>query len=145
MDGDWDTLLEHWEVDEFSSHPTVIRELEEAVSRGETGLFEGVAAYHLPQVPPDALYVVDLSRYVTAEAWQPSDEQAVTVTVLSEEEARSRAQKDPGRDELGEEEIVRRWGETALVTVDPGLRMIEERDASALTAIRLPPSLRRDT
>ena len=90
------------------------------------------------------LYVVDLSRYATAETWQPSDDAAVTVTEISEADARSRAEQDPGRDEVGEEEIVRRWREIALVTVDPGLRISGERDASALTAIRLPHSLQRD-
>jgi hypothetical protein len=118
--------------------------LSEGAAHSFAGLFEGAAAYHFPQVPKDALYIVELSRYMTAEAWQPTDEKAVTVTVLSEAEARLRAEKDPGKDELGEEEIVRRWRETALVTVDPGLRLSEERDASALTAIRLAPSLRRE-
>jgi hypothetical protein len=118
--------------------------LSEGAAHNFAGMFEGAAAYHFPQIPKDVLYIVDLSRYVTAETWQPSDETAVTVTVLSEEEARSRAQKDPGKDELGEEEIVRRWSETALVTVDPGLRVSEERDVSALTAVRLPAPLRRD-
>jgi len=42
------------------------------------------------------------------------------------------------------DEIVRRWREIALVTVDPGLRISEERDASGLTAITLPASLQRD-
>jgi hypothetical protein len=119
--------------------------LSEGAAHNFAGVFEGAAAYHFPQIPKDVLYIVDLSRYVTAETWQPSDEKEVTVTVLTEEEARSRAQKDPAKDELGEEEIVRRWLETALVTVDPGLRLSQERDETALTAIRLPPSLRRDT
>ena len=119
--------------------------LSATAARNFVGVFEGVAGYHLPQIPKDVLYIVDLSRYVTAEAWQPNDEKAVTVTVLTEEEARSRAQRDPAKDELGEEEIVRRWRETALITVDPGLRLSEKRDTSALTAISLPGSLRRDT
>jgi hypothetical protein len=119
--------------------------LSEGAAHNFAGVFEGAAAYHFPEIPKDVLYIVDLSRYVTAEAWQPTDEKAVTVTVLSEEEARSRAEKDPGKDELGEEEIVRRWRETALITVDPGLRLSQERDETGLTAIRLPPSLRRDT
>ena len=118
--------------------------LSEGAAHSFAGVFEGAAAYRFPQVPKDVLYIVDLARYVHAEAWQPSDEKAVTVTVLNEEDARSRAQTDPGRDELSEDEIVRRWRETALVTVDPGLRMSEERDASALTAVRLPGSLRRE-
>ena len=109
------------------------------------GVFQGVATYRFPHVPKDVLYIVNLSRYVTAEAWQPSEEQAVTVSVLTEEEARERAQRSTDTQELGEDEIVRRWLETAFITVDPGLRMSEERDTSVLTAIRLPPSLRRDT
>jgi hypothetical protein len=68
----------------------------------------------------------------------------VKVTVLSEEEAHSRAQRSADSRALGETEIVRRWLETAFVTVDPGLRISEERDASAVTAIRLPASLMRD-
>jgi hypothetical protein len=81
---------------------------------------------------------------VSAEVWQPSEEQAVTVSVLSEEEARERAQHSTDTRELGKEEIVRRWLETAFITLDPGLRVSEERVTSALTAIRLPRSLRRD-
>jgi hypothetical protein len=90
------------------------------------------------------LYVVDLSRYVTADTWQPTEEQSVTVRVLTEEEARHRAQSSSDPDELGEDEIVRRWLETALVTVDPGSRMSEDRNDTALTAVRLPASLIRD-
>jgi hypothetical protein len=122
---------EEWSVSEGTAH-------------NYSGVFEGAAAYHFPEVPADVLYVVDLSRYATAETWQPSDDAAVTVTEISEADARSRAEQDPGRDEVGEEEIVRRWREIALVTVDPGLRINEERDASALIAIRLPTSLQRD-
>jgi hypothetical protein len=118
--------------------------LSEGADYAFVGAFQGVATYRFPHVPKDVLYVVDLSRYVTAEAWQPSEGQAVTVTVLDEKEARSRAQRSADSRELGEEEIVRQWLETALVTVDPGLRISEERDASAVTAVRLPGSLRRD-
>jgi hypothetical protein len=118
--------------------------LSEGAANDFAGVFEGAAAFHFPEVPKDRLYIVDLSGYVTAEAWQPSDEKAVTVTVLSEEEARERAQRDPGRDEIGEDEIVRRWLETALVTVDPGLRLSDERDESAVIAIELPAILKRE-
>jgi hypothetical protein len=118
--------------------------LSEGAAYAFSGVFEGAAAYRFPHVSKDVLYIVDLFRYVTAETWQPSEEKVVTVTVLSEEDARACAQRDPGKDEIGEEEIVRRWRETALITVDPGLRMSKERDASALTAIRLPASLTRD-
>jgi hypothetical protein len=118
--------------------------LSEGAVHAFLGAFEEVATYRLPQVPKNVLYIVDLARYVAAEEWQPSEDTAVTVTVLSEEEACSRAQRDPGRDEIGEDEIVRRWRETALVSVDPGLRLSEDRDASVLTAIKLPGSLTRD-
>jgi len=122
---------EEWSVSEGTAH-------------NYAGVFEGAAAYHLPEVPQDVLYVVDLSRYATAETWQPTDDAAVTVTEISEADARSRAENEPGKDELGVDEIVRRWREIALVTVDPGLRISEDRDASALTAIRLPTSLQRE-
>jgi hypothetical protein len=122
---------EEWRVSEGTTH-------------NYAGVFEGAAAYHFPEVPSDVLYVVDLSRYATAETWPLSDDAAVTVTEISEADARERAEQDPGKDELGEEEIVRRWREIALVTVDPGLRISGERDAAALTAIRLPTSLQRD-
>jgi hypothetical protein len=122
---------EEWSVSEGTAH-------------NYSGVFEGAAAYHFPEVPADVLYVVDLSRYATAETWQPSDDAAVTVTEIGEADARSRAENEPGRDEVGVDEIVRRWREIALVTVDPGLRISEERDASALIAIRLPTSLQRD-
>jgi hypothetical protein len=68
----------------------------------------------------------------------------VRVAEVSEADARERAEHDPGRDEVGVDEIVRRWREIALVTVDPGLRISGERDTSALTAIRLPASLVQD-
>ena len=118
--------------------------LSEGAVHDFAGVFEGAATFHFPEVPKDVLYVVDLSRYVTAEAWQPTEEQTVTVTVLGEDAARERAQHDSGRKEIGEDEIVQRWRETALVIVDPGLRLSDERDDSALTAIRLPDSLRRE-
>ena len=118
--------------------------LSESAAHAFVGVFEEVATYRFPQVPKDALYVVDLARYVTAEAWQPSEKQDVTVTVLSEEEARERAQRTSDPEERGEAEIMRSWRETAFITVDPGLRINETRDASALTAIRLPNALRRD-
>jgi hypothetical protein len=108
-------------------------------------MFEGAASYTFPEVSDDVLYVVNLAQYVTAEVWQPSNEQAVTVNAFTEEEARSRAQRDPGREEIGEDEIVRRWREMALITVDPCLRLQEDRDSTALTAIRLPTSLTQDT
>ena len=113
----------------------------EGTAHDYSGVFEGAAAYHFPEVPGDVLYVVDLSRYAAAETWQLSDDAAVTVTEISEADARSRAEQDPGKDEIGVDEIVRRWREIALVTVDRGLRISEERDDTALTAIRLPPFL----
>jgi hypothetical protein len=116
----------------------------EGTAHNYSGVFEGAAAYHFPEVAKDRLYVLDLSRYAAAETWQLSDDAAVTVAEVSEADARSRAEHDPGRDEVGEEEIVRRWREIALVTVDPGLRISGERDASALTAIRLPAAFVRD-
>lgn len=116
----------------------------EGTAHNYSGVFEGAAAYHFPEVAGDVLYVVDLSRYVAAETWELSDDVAVRVAEVSEADARERAERDPGRDEVGEEEIVRRWREITLVTVDPGLRISGERDASALTAIRLPASLVRD-
>jgi hypothetical protein len=91
-------------------------QLSEGASHAFAGVFEGAAAFHFREVPKNVLYVVDLSGYVTAEAWQPNEKNAVTVTVLSEDEARERAQRDPGRNEIDEAEIVRRWRETALVT-----------------------------
>ncbi len=118
--------------------------LSEGAAHAFVGVFQEVATYRFPQVPKDALYVVDLSRYVTAEAWQPSEEQVVAVSVLSEEEARERAQRSSDSKELGEAEITRGWLETAFVTVDPGLKISEVRNASALTAIGLPSALRRD-
>jgi hypothetical protein len=118
--------------------------LSEAAAHDFAGVFEGAPVFQLPWVPDDVLYVVDLARYVTAEEWQPSEEEIVTVTVLDEDEARERARHDSGREEVGEDEIVRRWRETALVTVDPGLRLSDQRDASAVTAIKLPASLLRD-
>ena len=118
--------------------------LSEGAVHAFAGVFEGVATYRFPHVPRDVLYVVDLSRYVAADTWQPTEEQIVTVSVLTEEEARDRAQRSSDPDKLGEDEIVRRWLETALITVDPGLRISEDRDDSALTAVRLPASLIRD-
>jgi hypothetical protein len=118
--------------------------LSEGAAHAFVGVFEEVATYRFPQVPKDALYVVDLSRYATAEAWQPSQEQDVTVTVLSEEEARERAQRTSDPEERGEAEIMRGWLETAFITVDPGLSINEARDDAALTAISLPSALRRD-
>ena len=115
--------------------------MSEGAAQDFAGLFEGVPVFQFPEVPQGVLYIVDLSRYVIAESWQPSEEGTVTVAVLDENEARERAQNDSGRDEIGEEEIVRRWRETALITVDLGLRLSEERDDSAVTAIRLPVSL----
>jgi hypothetical protein len=93
--------------------------LSDSAAHDFAGVFERAAAFHFPEVPNDVLFIVDLSRYVVAEAWQPNDENVVTVTVPSENEARERAQRDPGKEEIGEDEIVRRWRETALVTVDP--------------------------
>jgi hypothetical protein len=122
---------EEWDVSEGTAH-------------NYSGVFEGAAAYHFPEVPAESLYVVDLSRYVTVEKWELTDDAAVTVAEVTEADARKRAENDPGRAEVGEEEIVRRWREIALVTVDPGLRISGERDASALTAVRLPTSLQRD-
>ncbi len=119
--------------------------LSEGATHNFAGMFEGAASYTFPEVPDDVLYVVNLAQYVTAEVWQPSNEQAVTVNAFTEEEARSRAQRDPGREEIGEDEIVRRWREMALITVDPCLRLQEDRDSTALTAIRLPTSLTQDT
>jgi hypothetical protein len=116
----------------------------EGTAHGYSGVFEGAAAYRFPEVPDDVLYVVDLSRYVKAHTWQMSDDAAVTVKQVSEADARFRAERDPGRDEIGVEEIVRRWREIALVTVDAGLRICEERNVSALTVIRLPISLQRE-
>lgn len=116
----------------------------EGTAHDYSGVFEGAAAYHFPEVAGDVLYVVDLSRYVAAEAWRPGDGEDVTVAEVSEEDARARAERDPARDELGGDEIVRRWREIALVTVDPGLRISAERDASAITAVRLPASLQRE-
>jgi hypothetical protein len=127
-----------------ATRPPDAWDFSEGAAHAFSGVFEGAATYRFPHVPKDVLYIVDLSRYVTAKTWQPSEEKVVTVTVLSEEEARSRAQRDPGKDEIGEEEIVHRWRETAIIHVDPDLRMSEERDISALTAIRLPASLTRD-
>jgi hypothetical protein len=40
VDGDWDTLLEHVNVDPYSSHPTVLRRLEEEAERDEPGAAE---------------------------------------------------------------------------------------------------------
>ena len=109
------------------------------------GIFEGTPVFRLPQVPRDVVYVTDLSRYVNADVWEPGEDKVVTITVLEESDARERARRDPARDELGEDEIVRRWLETAIVNVDPGLRLREERDKSALIAIRPPTSLMRNS
>ncbi len=118
--------------------------LSEGTAQGYAGVFEGVPVFQFPEVPDDVLYIVDLSRYVKAESWQPAEETAVAITVVDEVQARERAQHDPGRDQIGEDEIVRRWRETALITVDPAMRLSDDRDASAVTAIRLPASLIRD-
>jgi hypothetical protein len=118
--------------------------LSEGAVHAFTGAFEGVATYRFPHVPKDVLYVVNLARYTTVETWQPPQEQIVTVTVLSEEEAREQAQRSSDPDKIGEDEIVRRLLETAFITVDPGLRIREDRDNSAMTAVRLPASLTRD-
>jgi hypothetical protein len=40
VDGDWDTLLEHWEVDEYSTPSALMSQLEEAASRDEPGAAE---------------------------------------------------------------------------------------------------------
>jgi hypothetical protein len=127
-----------------SSKPPEEWGLSEGAVHAFAGVFEGVATYRFPHVPKDVLYVVDLARYATAETWQPSQDQTVTVTVLTEEEARERAQRSSDPDKLGEDEIVRRWLETAFITVDPGLRIGETRDDAAVTAVRLPASLTRD-
>lgn len=116
----------------------------EGTAHNYSGVFEGAAAYHFRDVPADVLYVVDLSRYAAAESWQPGADADVTITEFGEDEARSRAEQDPAREELGVDEIVRRWRECVIVTVDPGLRVGGERDVSALTAVRLPASLQRD-
>jgi hypothetical protein len=118
--------------------------LSEGAARSFIGSFEEVATYRFPHVPKGVLYVVDLSRYATAEAWQPSEEKDVTVTVLTEEEARERAQRTSDPEERGEAEITRGWLETAFITVDTGLRINKARDASAVTAVRVPSALRRD-
>lgn len=118
--------------------------LSEGAARSFIGSFEEVATYRFPHVPKDVLYVVDLSRYAIAEAWQPSEEKDVTVTVLTEEEARERAQRTSDPEERGEAEITRGWLETAFITVDTGLRINKARDASAVTAVRVPSALRRD-
>ena len=117
--------------------------LSEGAAHDFAGVFEGAPVFQLPWVPDNVLYVVDLAHYVTAEEWQPSEEEIVTVTLVDEDEARERAQHDSGRDQVGEDEIVRRWRETALVTVDPGLRLSDQRDDSAVTAIALPASVRQ--
>jgi hypothetical protein len=122
---------EDWRVSEGTAH-------------NYAGVFAGAAAYRFRDVPADVLYVVDLSRYASAESWQPSADADVTVAEFGEGEARSRAEQDPAREELGLDEIGRRLRECVIVTVDLGLRVSEERDASALTAITLPTSLRRD-
>ena len=127
-----------------SAKPPDEWELSEGAARAFIGSFEEVATYRFPQVPKDVLYVVDLSRYATAEAWQPGEEKDVTVTVLTEEEARERAKRTSDPEERGEAEITRGWLETAFITVDPGIRVNDEREASTVTAIRLPSGLRRD-
>ena len=108
------------------------------------GVFAGVPVLRLPEVPEDAIYVVDFLRYVKAEKWEPDEQEAVGTTVPTEDEAREFAQRDPALNEIGEEEIVRRWRETALIRIDPGLRLLSERDDSAVTAVNIPSSLRRD-
>jgi hypothetical protein len=118
--------------------------LSEGAAQDFAGVFEGVPVFRFPEVPDDVLYVVDLASYATAEEWRPAEDEIVTVTVLDGDEARERARHDPGREEIGEDEIARRWLETALVTVDPGLRVSDQRDESAVTAITLPASVRRD-
>jgi hypothetical protein len=118
--------------------------LSEGAAHAFTGVFEGAATYRFPHVPKDVLYVVNLARYAIAETWQRPEEQIVTVTVLTEGEARERAQRSSDPDKLGEDEIVRRWLETAFITVDPGLLIREDRDSVAITAVRLPASLTRD-
>ena len=40
VDGDWDTLLENWEVDEYSTPPALIKQLEEASDDGQPGAAE---------------------------------------------------------------------------------------------------------
>jgi hypothetical protein len=125
------TPPEEWSVSEGTAH-------------NYAGVFEEAAAYHFRDVPADVLYVVDLARYAQAVSWQPHLGADVTVTEFSEDEARARAEQDPARQELGVDEILLRWRECVIVTVDPGLRVSAERDCSALTAIRLPTSLQRD-
>lgn len=142
----------HWQLSEAlglaflgsGTRPPEDWGVSEATAHNYSGVFEGAAAYHFRDVPADVLYVVDLSRYAAAESWQSGVDSDVTVTEFGEDEARSRAEQDPAREELGVDEIVRRWRECVVVTVDPGLRVSEERDASALTAIRLPGSLQGD-
>ena len=43
LDGDWGTLLEHWDVEMYSPHPVLIPQLEEAAERGDAGAAASLA------------------------------------------------------------------------------------------------------
>jgi hypothetical protein len=115
--------------------------LSEGTASDFLGFFATVPVFQFPEVPDSVIYVVDLARYVVGESWEVSASERVTVSVLSEDDARKRAQRTEGHVEVGEEEIAMRWREQAFITVDPGLRLSDNRDESAVIAVELPAEL----
>lgn len=128
--GAGDVAPEQWALSEGSAHAFA-------------GFFSDAPAFHFPEVPEDALYVVDLARYVRGETWPLTDAEEVSVRVLTEDEALERARRTDGRDEVGVEEIAMRWREHVFVTVDPGLQLSGDRDDSVVTAVELPAAFGR--
>jgi hypothetical protein len=105
------------------------------------GFFAGIPAFQLPEVPDGVLYVVDLGRYVRAESWVLTPLEQLAIRTLTEEEALERARRTTGHEELGVAETALRWREHVFFYVDTGLRLREERDESAVTAVEIPSTL----
>ena len=105
------------------------------------GYFAASPVFQLPDVPDDRLYLVRLWEYVRAELWAVSAAEHVRVAGVSAAEAVERAGRTEGRGEVGVEELAMRWREQVIITVDPAIRLLPERDLSAVAAIRLPETL----
>ena len=115
--------------------------LSKATAHDFVGDFSGIPVFRFPEVPDGVLYLVDLRRYVRADAWPLTDAEQLAIRTLSEDDARQRAEGTPSREELGVEETALRWREQVFFRVDPGFRLHDGRDISAVTAVEIPASL----
>ncbi len=112
--------------------------LSEGSAHDFAGFFAGIPAFQFPEVPDEVLYLVDLTRYMSAESWPLTDAASLSMRILGEDEALERARRTEGHEQIGDEEISMRWREQVFITVDPGIRLNDDRDDSAITAVQLP-------